>query len=299
MLYQDFIEDILQKRGRHGIEEDQYKEEHHIIPKSLGGTNDEDNLIDLLGREHFIAHQLLAKENPHNKKLQYAWWMMAHCKRKDGERYECTPEEYEEARIAFKENISGKNSPMYGKHLSEEAKKKESESKKGKCGGEKHPMYGKHHTLESRKKMSQSKKGQPSPSRIKVECDGQIFESIEACAKFYDIEVGTMEAWLRGANRMRQDFIDKKLHYYNDDTTVYEVQVGKAKHRGEHPNSRKVFCDGQIFDSLESCAEFYGKKSHTMGSWLRGDRKMPKEFEGKNLKYISNNKFKENNKENI
>lgn len=36
-----------------------YYEKHHIIPKSLGGTNDNDNLVLLTAREHYIAHLLL------------------------------------------------------------------------------------------------------------------------------------------------------------------------------------------------------------------------------------------------
>lgn len=36
-------------------------EKHHIIPKSMGGSNDIDNLVELSCREHFIAHLLLTK----------------------------------------------------------------------------------------------------------------------------------------------------------------------------------------------------------------------------------------------
>lgn len=36
-------------------------ESHHIIPKSLGGTNATSNLVRLTAREHFVAHRLLAK----------------------------------------------------------------------------------------------------------------------------------------------------------------------------------------------------------------------------------------------
>jgi hypothetical protein len=36
-----------------------YKEVHHIIPKSCGGSNDKDNLIALTAREHYIIHMLL------------------------------------------------------------------------------------------------------------------------------------------------------------------------------------------------------------------------------------------------
>lgn len=38
---------------------------------------------------------------------------------------------------------SGENAPMYGKHHTEEAKKKMSDAKKGKYTGENNPMYGK------------------------------------------------------------------------------------------------------------------------------------------------------------
>lgn len=38
-----------------------YLETHHIIPKSLGGNDDESNLVNLTAREHFICHLLLMK----------------------------------------------------------------------------------------------------------------------------------------------------------------------------------------------------------------------------------------------
>ena len=38
-----------------------YQEKHHIIPKSLGGSNKKDNLVALTPKEHFIIHILLCK----------------------------------------------------------------------------------------------------------------------------------------------------------------------------------------------------------------------------------------------
>lgn len=38
-----------------------YYESHHIHPKSLGGSNDKDNLVLLTKHEHFIIHWLLTK----------------------------------------------------------------------------------------------------------------------------------------------------------------------------------------------------------------------------------------------
>lgn len=39
----------------------QYTEEHHIIPSSMGGSNDPSNLIRLSARKHFLCHYLLIK----------------------------------------------------------------------------------------------------------------------------------------------------------------------------------------------------------------------------------------------
>lgn len=164
MTYMEFIEDIIKTRGRHGCG-DVYHEKHHIKPRCLGGLNKEDNYVDLYGREHFIAHKLLADENPKNKKLQYAWWCMSSMEHRfTKERYKCTPEEFEEARIAMSKCVKIDQS---GKYVSDETKKKLSKSRKGmrlseetkqKIGaaasGEKNPFYGKTHSEETKRKMS-------------------------------------------------------------------------------------------------------------------------------------------------
>ena len=49
----------------------------------------------------------------------------------------------------------GENHPLFGKHRSEETRRKMSESHKG----EKNPFYGKHHSEETRRKISESHKG--------------------------------------------------------------------------------------------------------------------------------------------
>lgn len=38
-----------------------YTEKHHIIPRSIGGSNDSSNLVALTAREHFICHLLLTR----------------------------------------------------------------------------------------------------------------------------------------------------------------------------------------------------------------------------------------------
>ena len=41
MTYNEFIQNILNTRGRFGIPEGEYKERHHIIPECNGGQTEE------------------------------------------------------------------------------------------------------------------------------------------------------------------------------------------------------------------------------------------------------------------
>lgn len=49
-----------------------YVEKHHIVPKCIGGTNEENNLVELTPEEHYVAHQLLVKIYPDIDSLVYA-----------------------------------------------------------------------------------------------------------------------------------------------------------------------------------------------------------------------------------
>lgn len=51
-------------------------ETHHIVPKCMGGSDDQSNLVRLTYREHLIAHVLLSKIHPDSWGLSYAVYMM-------------------------------------------------------------------------------------------------------------------------------------------------------------------------------------------------------------------------------
>lgn len=59
---------------------------HHIVPKSLGGSNKRINMAWLTPREHFVAHLLLYKANPNCVEMQQALWFMRHCEKYEGKR---------------------------------------------------------------------------------------------------------------------------------------------------------------------------------------------------------------------
>jgi hypothetical protein len=97
-----------------------YTEKHHILPKSMGGSNDNDNLVKLSAREHYIAHLLLHKIHGKSE-TAYALWMMQ-CKshNNDGRPHIKNSRMYEWARKEFQKhmtghgNSKGKKNSQYG-----------------------------------------------------------------------------------------------------------------------------------------------------------------------------------------
>ena len=146
--YDKFIE----SRKYRTIPEGTYTEKHHRLPKCMGGSDEEGNLIILTAREHYIAHKMLFRENKYDTSLTTAFHMMTNAQ-KGGRKYNVTSRDYSSAKEAFIKMRTGY-------HHTEEAKRKMSESSKGVCVGERNGMYGKHHTEESRLKMSENSKGE-------------------------------------------------------------------------------------------------------------------------------------------
>lgn len=114
------IIDAAKINGRVG-----YIEKHHIIPKSLGGSDSKDNLVNLTAREHFLCHLLLIKcTSGYDKKLML-FALGKFVQNAPGQYRILTSWEYSKAR----ESISNART---GRQHSEETKKKMSENRKGK-----------------------------------------------------------------------------------------------------------------------------------------------------------------------
>lgn len=143
-------------------------DDHHIIPKSIGGTNNRDNMVYLTLREHYIAHRLLIKMTTGDDKSRmfYAFWRMS-----TTGRYKLSSRTYEiiknQNARSHSERMSGTNNPFYGKHHSPETVEniknrnrlyRWSEDTRarmiGKTSGDKNGMFGKNHSDEAKSKMS-------------------------------------------------------------------------------------------------------------------------------------------------
>lgn len=101
-----------------------YYEVHHILPKSLGGTNDKYNLALLTAREHFICHWLLVKIYPKRsaaraKMVSAMWCMQSESNTQQGCRY-INSHVYEKIRSEYRDIVSrrqsGTGNSLYGCH---------------------------------------------------------------------------------------------------------------------------------------------------------------------------------------
>ena len=119
-LYEDFIN---QRKFR--IVWAAYIERHHIVPKSLGGNDDDDNIVLLSAGEHLIAHFYLWKIHSNNGKMNFAFMMMCNSRKRfvDDALLEEYATEYQKSREEF-------ILKQIGRIIPEETRRKISESNK-------------------------------------------------------------------------------------------------------------------------------------------------------------------------
>lgn len=166
-----------------------YAEKHHIFPSCICTEyekKDNENIVMLTAKEHFIVHRLLTKFITEKKilnKMHFAVFCMTR-KDKKQERYKTTSRTYEYLKANISIAKKGNPAPNKGipmkeeqkeklrKPKSEECKKKISESKKGKkitpeqsrnksirSMGEGNGFYGKKHSNETKAHLSKVKTG--------------------------------------------------------------------------------------------------------------------------------------------
>lgn len=92
-----------------------YGENHHIIPKCIGGCNSPENIVKLTAKEHYIVHKLLIKmtEGETKRKMLFAFIRMSYSS-KTHERIKYTSRHFEEAKIA--NSIANKNKKLSTEH---------------------------------------------------------------------------------------------------------------------------------------------------------------------------------------
>lgn len=189
-----------------------YYENHHELPKSLGGSNSKDNLVLLTAKEHFRAHYLLSKFLLHERdmnKMIHAFWLMCNMKSENQERdYEISEETYSE----IKKNLS----IITSNRLLGVPKSKEHIIR----------MSGKIKSKETRRKISKANKGKSkSKAHIRKLIESQ---SIGSWITPWGIFVSSKEAVRESKYTIVQSTILKWCRF-NNTTTITNKHIGQSK----------------------------------------------------------------------
>lgn len=231
---------------------------HHIIPKCLGGKDEEDNYVLLTFREHIIAHMLLYKLYPNKSKLAYALLRMIQSSKSDrkenqyklnklGQPIKFSTRYYEDLRIKSIEYLKEINT---GKKHSKETIEK---IRKAKTGVK--------YSDETRKLLSEMRKGhlvsKDTREKISKSRKGIIFTE-EHKAKLSIVGKNRKKATLETRNKIKENI-----------TTTRKV-VGP---------------DGTIYKTIKQCANIVGVSITTLKKWIKNKPDKGYHFD---VEFISN-----------
>lgn len=167
--YENWYNSIIDK-ARARVLTNTYTETHHVIPRSLGGLDTDENLVKLTAREHFICHWLLTKTTTgaaRNKMINALVMMQGESTYQERYKTKITSRVFANLREEYARHISERNTGRI-QPLAENAKQKAAMTGRKRAPfsdewlaklkaarqGERNGMYGKQHSNETREKQS-------------------------------------------------------------------------------------------------------------------------------------------------
>ncbi len=215
-----------------------YGENHHIIPKCMGGTNNKDNMVKLTAKEHFLCHKLLCEIYPDNKKLKYAYWRMCNAGNKYQERhYRISSREFELLKTEFVKNIS--KEPKSKWRHSEKSINKIRLARSKQTFSE-----------ETRKKFSENTKKRHLDGTIKssnkpVKCilEGIEFNSMSEAGRYFGVSSVTIKRKIESGEHVKPEIKEKEII--------------------------KLKIEGIEFDTIKNAADYFKIEEATLGYRLR------------------------------
>lgn len=225
------------------IDKTRYLEKHHIIPRCMGGSDDEENIISMYARDHIIAHMLLSLIYPDNNDLAFAVVSLSmNSKFTTGrveERSRVSSRMFEFFRIRA-------GSLQKGKRLSDTHRKNLSKPK---------PSLRVKRPIVVGKKISNGKKGKSYGTKVIDTNTGKIYSTIEECSKDIGYNASTIKYWIT-----------------NIPSRGFSIYTGQTNIKANHPRARKVIGpDGTIYSSITECASKTGHDRHAISEWIKSN----------------------------
>lgn len=218
-----------------------YYENHHILPRCLGGTDAKENLVLLTAKEHYVCHKLLTYIYKENRKIALAFHKMTYGNTIKDKNCKISSRDYEYARklISFIP-------------VSIETKHKQSESHKGIL-----------HTKESKEKISLSKIGIPRSEETKKKCrDSQIGRS-KTFSKELIKEQSNRRKEYNTKNKKGKTYEEQYIKIYGKELGIIKAKEQKiklSKSKKGKPRNKKVcpYCNREIAEG--NYGKYHGDK---------------------------------------
>jgi hypothetical protein len=235
-----------------------YKESHHIIPQSIGGSNKKINLVNLTAREHFICHRMLTKflVGESKMKMSFAMFMMVTNRNKHQlKRHTVTSRLYEiikkemaiaqsmpEHRAKISRACKGRVAPNKGIPMSNEQKEKLRQINLGKTVSE-----------ETKKKISAKQKGSTrniTPEwRANMNLAGLKKGQGWNKGKKMPPEFGAKISALMTPER-REIIRQARLGIKASPETLINIRAAQARRRAREAEEKQKLIANTIFDKL-------------------------------------------------
>lgn len=240
---------LIEKALNTTYPKDVYTERHHILPKCMGGTNDESNIVRLDYRKHIITHMLLQRAYPEIFGLLKAVMaMLTPGNRMMNRKSLSDTGKIISTRMAtfYREEFIKR---MIGHETSEETRRKISESQIGKklkeSTKEKIGNANRNPSDETRKRMS---KGQKNRKDLK-EWGEKVFG----------------EYWL---GKSRSEETKEKMRLAQQKRRLEEKEKGIIYKPKRKLPRRVLDPEGRIFSSVTTAGKFYGVNRETIKNWI-------------------------------
>lgn len=237
--YTKWYYSIIYRAKSRVVDQEKYYEKHHIIPKSLGGSNLKDNLVKLFPREHFICHLLLIKMTTglHKNKMSFALHIMSRKTKKHQRDYKISSKIYEFIKKNHIRALSERPHCHKGKSYEEIYGKKRADEIKNK-------LKNITRTQESNDKRSAKLKGKKLPPRSANHCAKLSFiRSEENKSKLSEKRKGV--SWGNHSDEHRLNMSERQKGIPQPTTTCVHCnkEISKMAHGKYHGDKCKMKID--------------------------------------------------------
>lgn len=245
--YENIYNKIIERAKTRKLDSFTSIEVHHIIPKSLGGSDDKSNLVVLTLKEHFIVHLLLTKIYPNEPKMIRAFLIM--CRK--------NPNKSAESFKILKENVKNLMSKQSLEYHSNPSNKEKFAQYS--IDNWKNSEYREKQALARNNYITDKYREQRSKAAKKLHEDPEfskmIFKSIE-----------------KHANHKSQEWIDKITIINKKRANSPEFKkLASSNYKGSNFDNRRKVLDintNIVYDSAMDAANAKGLKYEVVKKWL-------------------------------